>query len=417
MVDTLCSYLLQAVLHELCEAIVNDLTSLSASSLTSLLQSSLHTLHLQQTEFISSVYEEIETRIGNSSMNIEQICELIRVLSIHPNSSQEVTDNAWIHLGNRFRGLRPENMKKVYETMRYITPKFKYLFVLCDKRLRLDWKHLNHDDVVAIFHRMTVCNHYSASTLTHLARWISINIHDITDQQLMIMIAAYDHFHFSDPRLIQSIERYVQSKIRRMDETLIGMVMDFFRSRRYLSPIVFDSVASHFAKQGQEFQTFNMCKVLKTFGQMNYVPKGSSELFGTVEEILSTRFNDFEVADILEMLASFTYIERFPLNFTNRIFSPFLMAKLICKYVATVFIHLISASFSAIVLGKILVMLCLILGIIITILVCKSFSTLLMLYHALHKYSKHLLERNKVCCGIFAYLLLSILILLIMMIV
>ena len=52
-----------------------------------------------------------------------------------------------------------------------------------------------------------------------------------------------------------------------------------------------------------------------------------------IEEILQQRFNNYACDDLLYMLASFVYIQRFPINFLNKIFTPHFLSRIAGKTV------------------------------------------------------------------------------------
>ena len=74
------------------------------------------------------------------------------------------------------------------------------------------------------------------------------------------------------------------------------------------------------------YEPHELLYTLRAYGQLNYVPPNSSSFFDAIENILMSKFTEFDPTSMLEMLVSFVYIERFPVNFLGHIFSPhFLM--------------------------------------------------------------------------------------------
>lgn len=47
-----------------------------------------------------------------------------------------------------------------------------------------------------------------------------------------------------------------------------------------------------------------------------------------MEDVLERRFVEFPPKEIIELLLSFIYIERYPLNFVRKIFNPYFMDRL-----------------------------------------------------------------------------------------
>jgi len=53
----------------------------------------------------------------------------------------ELTKNAWIHLGSRYKEIDASNIASVYCAMRYITPDVQYLWQVVAKQLKVTVIH------------------------------------------------------------------------------------------------------------------------------------------------------------------------------------------------------------------------------------------------------------------------------------
>lgn len=73
---------------------------------------------------------------------------------------------------------------------------------------------------------------------------------------------------------------------------------------------------------GMQCTPHEIVYTLRPFGQLNYRPPNASTFFAAVEDVISSKFKEFDAAALLELLASFVYIERFPVNFAGHIFTP-----------------------------------------------------------------------------------------------
>jgi len=81
-------------------------------------------------------------------------------------------------------------------------------------------------------------------------------------------------------------------------------------------------VVGDFETNASRYEPHELFYTLRAFGHLNYVPSNSGAFFGAVERILLSNLSKFDAASILEMLVSFVYVERFPINFLGYIFSP-----------------------------------------------------------------------------------------------
>ena len=328
--DDIDSFIRKAVLNELCETVARDICQIPNITLINLVRCCLGSANYEE-RFVECVNEEVERRIGDSAFSVGELCTLVRIFSASARGDAGVTSNIWIHLGSRYREIDESNIAEVYRVMRYVVPGTRYLWRVVDRQLQACWWKLNACDVASIAQRLTVGNYHSTATLSAFGKWLFTNINTITGAQLKDLLAMYAHFNFSDPNFMASLERYVTARIDVMDKTVVAMAMDYCRRKRYLSTHIFDVVARDFEKNGQKYLPHEVLYTLRVFGQLNYLPPNVNDFFSIIDTILSQNFNDYDSASMLEMLASFVYIERFPVNFVTRVFTPHFLARVKCK--------------------------------------------------------------------------------------
>jgi hypothetical protein len=271
----------------------------------------------------------VEKRVGDSAFSVSDLCSLIRVLSLGARGDVEVTANVWIHLGSRYKEIDATNIADVYRVMRYVTPEARYLWRVVERQLQTCWWQLTGDDMATIAARVAVAGRQSAATLAALGRWLHANVASVTDAQLRSLLAAYADFDImaGDVSVIGALERYVVARIESMDRTAVAMAVDFFRRRRWLSTRVLDAVADDFQQSGMQYAPHELLYTLRAYGQLNYLPPNAGDFFAVIENVLLQRFAEFDPAAILELLASFVYIERFPVNFIQHVFNPHFMTQ------------------------------------------------------------------------------------------
>ena len=325
------SFVRTAILNELCETVLKDISELSNDTVIGL------TLCCSRLNKISKIYvdkiiDEVEKRVGQSVFSISELCTLVEIISNDPHANQSVANNIWIHIGDRKNDIVAENIAHVYSCVKYFSSDYKYMLNLLSRQLSLHWWKLTNSDVVTILSTLTKFSK-DVSDLKHFGRWVFMNVHSVNDTEMKAIVAAFTHFNYNDEYLRSSLERYVSAKISRMDLTLISMIQQYFCSQRFLSIVVMNAVARHFTEKGNSYEPFQILYALKPFGELNYLPAAadSYKLFKTVEDVLYDKFSGFNVDQLLQLLCSFVYVERFPINFVKRIFTPHFISKINSK--------------------------------------------------------------------------------------
>lgn len=66
----------------------------------------------------------------------------------------------------------------------------------------------------------------------------------------------------------------------------------------------------------------------RTFGELDFHPPNGFKFWEIMEQILEKKFAEFPPKEIIDLLISFIYLERYPLNFARKIFNPYFMDRL-----------------------------------------------------------------------------------------
>ncbi|XP_042188185.1 FAST kinase domain-containing protein 3, mitochondrial [Callorhinchus milii] len=149
-----------------------------------------------------------------------------------------------------------------------------------------------------------------------------------SDQELIQVLNALMYFGHSDRFFIEALERNIPPKAFVMQPQAISKVMKYCIRRRILSRPILDAVAESFIYNSDNFTTTEIVLQLMSFGELNYLPSTAGQLFRKVENILRRRFSQFQPHALLNLLHSCILIERFPVNFVAKVFSPYFLQQL-----------------------------------------------------------------------------------------
>ncbi|KAG2458456.1 FAKD3 protein, partial [Polypterus senegalus] len=148
---------------------------------------------------------------------------------------------------------------------------------------------------------------------------------DFSDDELVQVLGALIHFGQSDSYFTEALERHIPKKVFTMHPEAVSKVMQYCSQRRILSPPIFDTVAESFVYKADTFSTSQIARQIMPFGKLNYLPPNAGELFRKVEGVLRDRFSQFQPRTLLNLLHACTLIERFPVNFLAKVFSPYFL--------------------------------------------------------------------------------------------
>ncbi|XP_012819835.1 FAST kinase domain-containing protein 3, mitochondrial isoform X1 [Xenopus tropicalis] len=149
-----------------------------------------------------------------------------------------------------------------------------------------------------------------------------------TDEELVNVIVALTNFGHSDKYFTEALERHVPRMVFTMSPELVSRVMEYCSKRLILSKPIFDAVAESFVYNSENCTTLQIAQQIIPFGELNYLPPNAASMFRRLEKILSSRFSQFQPQILLKLLHSCILLERFPVNFVAKIFSPYFIQQL-----------------------------------------------------------------------------------------
>ncbi|XP_044298897.1 FAST kinase domain-containing protein 3, mitochondrial [Varanus komodoensis] len=149
-----------------------------------------------------------------------------------------------------------------------------------------------------------------------------------TDGELVNVLEAFIHFGHHDQFFTEALERHVSKHAFTMSPNAVSKVMQYCHKKHILSKPIFDAVAESFVYNADNFTTSQIAEQIVPFGKLNYLPPCAASLFRKLERILSAQFDQFQLHTLLNLLHACTLIQRYPLNFLAKVFSPYFLQQL-----------------------------------------------------------------------------------------
>ncbi|NXD11322.1 FAKD3 protein, partial [Nothocercus nigrocapillus] len=149
-----------------------------------------------------------------------------------------------------------------------------------------------------------------------------------TDDELVHVLEAFLYFGHRLQIFTEALETHVPNSLFAMHPETVSTVMKYCCQKKILSKPIFNAVAEVFISSADGFTTEQIAECLVPFGTLNYLPPSSPLLFGKLESVLRTRFGQFRPHTLLNLLHSCVLVQRYPVNFLAKIFSPYFLQQL-----------------------------------------------------------------------------------------
>ncbi|NXG70998.1 FAKD3 protein, partial [Baryphthengus martii] len=164
--------------------------------------------------------------------------------------------------------------------------------------------------------------------VTALCRHSVKHIPYFTGDELVSVLEAFLYFGYHEQIFTEALETHVPTSIFTMHPQTVCKVMQYCCRKTILSRPIFDAVAEGFISSADRLTTDQIAGYIIPFGTLNYLPPSASSLFRKLEAILRTRLGHFQPHTLLNVLHSCVLIQRYPVNFLPKIFSPYFLQQL-----------------------------------------------------------------------------------------
>ncbi|NWX46988.1 FAKD3 protein, partial [Steatornis caripensis] len=164
--------------------------------------------------------------------------------------------------------------------------------------------------------------------ITALCKHSVKHIPYFTGDELVNVLEAFLYFGHREQIFTEALETHVPKSIFTMHPQTVSKVMQYCCRKMILSKPIFDAVAEGFISDADRFTTDQIAEYIIPFGTLNYLPPSASSLFRKLETVLHTHFSHFQPHTLLNLLHSCVLIQRYPVNFLPKIFSPYFLQQL-----------------------------------------------------------------------------------------
>ncbi|XP_029445882.1 FAST kinase domain-containing protein 3, mitochondrial [Rhinatrema bivittatum] len=188
---------------------------------------------------------------------------------------------------------------------------------------------LSSELLSTVLHALVVLNQTQATSLViRLCKQSVRHLPHFMDDELGNVLGALMHFGHSDRYFTEALERHVAKASFTMHPEVVSKAIQYCSRRQILSRPIFDAIAESFVYNADKFTTSQVARQIMPFGKLNYLPPNATALFRKLENVLNNRFSQFQPRTLLNLLHSCTLIQRFPVNFLAKVFSPYFLQQL-----------------------------------------------------------------------------------------
>lgn len=271
-------------------------------------------------------------RVAEGCVSLDQTLAL--ALIIHSFASRnklyaQYVDKLWISILNNYNLINETNISQLFSVVPIFKTSRKTILNILVKRTLSCWWKLKVSDIITILSTFVQVEFVHHSVLRASTKWLNVNIHAVSENDLASIINLLLQLNYMDSNTIRAAEKYIRlchTNIRNME--LVALWADVCVKFRICSPTILDTFTLICTDMKRNFSPSQVFRIARTFGLLNYIPLNNKQFFAFLEDFLSLKFAEFKPDDMIELLLSCTFIQRYPLNFVQKVLNPFFLDRL-----------------------------------------------------------------------------------------
>ncbi|NXT94071.1 FAKD3 protein, partial [Anhinga rufa] len=321
------------VFRALCFQFEFESSKLSNTGLLNALQALVKLRIDPQSTLMTSLLSEGEERLRKGQLTLKNVCALGESLLELEGPSCATLEQIVNHMqGKDIDKWSPREMVMVYKMLQVTGREGEHYRDLLNRMNSVTLTivaQLSPKFTSIILNSLVVLHQTRAVPLvTALCKHSVKHIPYFTGDELVNVLEAFLYFGHREQSFTEALETHVPKSIFTMHPQTVSKVMQYCCRKMILSKPIFDAVAEGFISDADRFTTDQIAEYIIPFGTLNYLPPSASSLFKKLETILHTRFNHFQPRTLLNLLHSCALIQRYPVNFLPKIFSPYFLQQL-----------------------------------------------------------------------------------------
>lgn len=263
-------------------------------------------------------------RVLDNSCSVPQVCHIIRLFVAM--SQQNWADKCWVGLLGR--QIDPNEILTIFRVLPLLKDSQRAVFNHLERFLVESIHQLDEQTVCEILDIVRDLKLFSKRICITACRWMSVNLHTVTEDGLQNLITQFNQLDYYEPQLTRVLERYFKSKNVCKNQDLMRAASSYCVRSRLCSSVILEPLANGFIETGNELSVRTVEAVLVAFGHVGFSPSDEFSFWTAVENILDKKLVEFRPDALLDVLLSCIYLQRYPMNFMPRVFSPHFIHRL-----------------------------------------------------------------------------------------
>ena len=275
---------------------------------------------------------ECLNRILDNKCSVTQVCEAMKVfsqISKYDDECKTWVDKIWVGLLHNDGAINDKNILNVFQIIPLLKESQGAVFRVVERRFGVCLSKVDVDTVTEILRVVEKTGLPHRRICTQVSQWLSVVLHSFSEDSLKNIVQILMACHHFDSIMGRTLERYMRVKSTAIsDQVLIATIANYCKRFRFRSSIILNALAEYLIKHSHNLSCPTIESIITTMGTLHFQPANEFEFWSASEELLSAKLIQFPVDSLLDIMLSCVYLQRYPMNFVHRIFSPHFLHRL-----------------------------------------------------------------------------------------
>ncbi|XP_037049097.1 FAST kinase domain-containing protein 3, mitochondrial-like [Bradysia coprophila] len=270
------------------------------------------------------ICDELLMRNSDGMLGIVEICVTVqKFVECH---QYEGAEKFWSGLADQDKHINANNIKFIYQILPKIKVSRRMVVGVAERKITGVFWNLSSEAVVDILNALVESKQTSYRTLQSITRWLNTNIHAVSEADLESVVKCFTILEYSDGQMEKALERYIKTKgIKVKHQSLISTILTHCARFRIRNPYIMNGCSEYFIIHANDLKSEHLKSIFCPFGLLDYQPINSVKFWQTFENCLNLNFDKISARDVIDIALSCLYLEKYPINFVQRIFNPYFL--------------------------------------------------------------------------------------------
>nr|XP_012227156.1 PREDICTED: uncharacterized protein LOC105675003 isoform X2 [Linepithema humile] len=272
---------------------------------------------------------EVMIRATDGNFTISQLIRAVKILASYKDPKyRNCIDTLWAGLAYKKQDIKPNLLVPLFRSLIYFNRSKIMVQIILEEKLSEQWLKLTGSQMAHILDCL-YGRESSKGCLSSASKWANVSMTTSTETDLINFISSLHMKKYIDENVEQALARYMTAKSAEIKHpNLIATIMDYCKDLKIRNPYILAECGKYFMKRGMEIPPSLLSLILIPFGLLNVRPPDAAEFWKIFDEVINARFSDLKLNDILDILLSCTYLERYPIKFLDKVFNTYIVNRL-----------------------------------------------------------------------------------------